>query len=81
MDQLEELNFDLVLANLTRSVHLTLLKERMLDLLTPGGKIVLSGIKETECDGLRKAVGSAGGFIVDGYVERGWVSFVVVISD
>ncbi|MFA9404813.1 MAG: 50S ribosomal protein L11 methyltransferase [Anaerolineales bacterium] len=81
MDQLEESNFDLVLANLTRSVHLTLLKERMLDLLAPGGKIVLSGIKESEGDGLRKAVGSAGGFLVDGYVERGWVSFVVEISD
>ena len=81
MDQLEESNFDLVLANLTRSVHLTLLKERMLDLLASGGKIVLSGIKESEGDVLRKAIGSAGGFLVDGYVERGWVSFVVVISD
>ena len=49
----------------------------MLDLLAPGGKIVLSGIKESEGDGLRKAVGSAGGLVMDGYMERGWVALVV----
>ena len=77
MDQIEVTYFNLILANIISSVLLSLLKEGMLDLLAPGGKLILSGIMDSEGDDIRRAVRAAGGLVVDGYLERGWVALVV----
>jgi ribosomal protein L11 methyltransferase len=69
--------FDLILANLTRSIHLTLLREGMMDLLAPDGKLILSGIQEDQQDQVLEPLQSAGGVVVDQFAHRGWVSFVV----
>lgn len=77
MDQIGELKFDLILANIVSSVHLSLLRDGMLNLLSSGGRLILSGIKDSEQNDIRRAVGSAGGLVMEGYVERGWVALVV----
>jgi ribosomal protein L11 methylase PrmA len=69
--------FDLVLANLTRSIHITLLREGMIDLLAPDGKLIQSGIEENEQDKVLAALSSVGGIVVDQYTDWGWISFVV----
>lgn len=75
--QLECTNYDLILANILSSVHLNLLREGMLDLLTPGGNLILSGIHDHERELLQDGVKSAGGIIIDGYKDQGWISLVV----
>lgn len=69
--------FDLVLANLTRSIHISLLREGMMDLLAPDGKLIQSGIQQNQQDQVLAPLQSAGGVVVDQYADRGWISFVV----
>jgi ribosomal protein L11 methyltransferase len=77
IQQITELNFDLVLANLTRSVHLELLKDGMLDLLAPGGTLIQAGVRDQEQDEIRAAIESAQGVVLNTNADRGWVSFVI----
>ncbi len=78
IQQINELAFDMILANLTRSVHLELLKDGMMDLLTPGGTLIQSGVRDEEKDEIRAAIESAQGVVLNSYADRGWVSFVIV---
>lgn len=78
IQQITESNFNLVLANLTRSVHLELLKDGMMDFLAPGGTLIQSGIREEEQDEVSAAIDSVGGVVINRYSDRGWVSFVIV---
>ena len=77
MDQIGELKFDLILANIVSSVHLSLLRDGMLNLLSSGGQLILSGIKDSEQNNIRSAIESTGGLVMNGHVERGWVALVV----
>jgi ribosomal protein L11 methyltransferase len=77
MDQIGELKFDLILANIVSSLHLSMLRDGMLNLLSSGGRLILSGIKDSEQNNIRSAIGSAGGLVMNGHVERGWVALVV----
>jgi ribosomal protein L11 methyltransferase len=77
IQEIKPSNFDLVLANLTRSVHLELLQDGMMDLLAKDGKLIQSGIEENEQDKVLAALDSTGGVVIDQYTDRGWISFVV----
>ncbi len=79
--QLDNSKFDLVLANILSSVHLDLLREGMLDLLAPEGNLLLSGIHDHEYELLQDGIRSAGGIILAGYKDRGWLSLVVGHED
>lgn len=77
IQNINDSNFDLVLANLTRPVHLALLEGGIMDLLAPDGKLIQSGIEENEQDRVLAALKSVGGVVVGQYADRGWISLVV----
>lgn len=77
IDWIENGRFDFILANVVSNVHIGLLKQGLLELLFPGGKLILSGIQDGERDIMLRAIRSAMGIVVDGYLDRGWISFVI----
>ena len=77
IDQIDNGRFDFIIANVVSSVHLGLLRDGLLELLSPGGKLVLSGIQDGEREIMLAGIRSAMGIVVDGYLDRGWIAFVI----
>lgn len=67
----------LVVANILASVLVRLLGEGLGDLLTPGGKLVLSGILTEQEISVTRAVHRSGLELVDRLQQNDWVAFVV----
>jgi len=66
----------LVLANILAPVLIQLLKEGLARTITPGGKLVMAGILETQAESVIQASKTAGLNLVNQYQQDDWVALV-----
>lgn len=66
--------YDLVVANIFASVILELIEDGLLDLVRPGGMLVLSGVRESEFDRFREALASRSLIIENQCIEGEWAA-------
>jgi ribosomal protein L11 methyltransferase len=71
---LEPSHYDVVLANLTGGM-LTQVAPRIMDLVAPGGMVVISGFDEREREGVRDAFAALAEAAA--YAEDGWVGLAL----
>lgn len=69
--------WDLVLVNILAPVIVSLIQEDgLLDYVTAGGRLLLSGIIDEQAPAVREALAAAGGFVVDEMTVRDWVTLI-----
>jgi len=68
--------WDVIVVNILAPVITTLIQDELLSYLSPQGKIILSGIIDSQVEGVERALTGNGGEIIEMRVTRDWVALV-----
>jgi len=78
LSSVKEHSWDVVLVNILAPVILGLLNEGyLMDYLADNGRLVLSGIIDSQVEDVESAVASAGGSVAERLIVRDWVTLVI----